>query len=223
MGDPDWRPGLLGLVANSLAEEYERPVFLWGREGGVTLKGSCRAGRKGISVVALIEAAEDTFVSGGGHAASGGFTLRDDAVFDFETRMAKALASLNMDDADVAVMRADQEIPVKEATSAFLKRLERLAPFGMGNPKPVFLFRDATIANVSWFGKSGEHLKLTIMRDEFESMDAIAFYARRDFGKNCETLIPGIKAHLLASLERDQFSRGQPVRLRLSGVSAELR
>src|SRR6185295_4472484 len=38
MGDPDWRPGLLGLVANSVAEEYQRPVFLWGREGGTTLK-----------------------------------------------------------------------------------------------------------------------------------------------------------------------------------------
>lgn len=223
MGDPDWRPGLLGLVANSLAEEYERPVFLWGREGGVTLKGSCRAGRKGISVVALIEAAEDTFVSGGGHAASGGFTLRDDAVFDFEARMGKALTSLNMDETEAAGAHADHELNLKEATSTFLKRLERLAPFGMGNPKPVFLFRDVAISNVSWFGKSGEHLKLRIMRDEFESMDAIAFYARRDLGKSCETLAPGMSAHLLASLERDQFSRGQPVRLRLFGVSAELR
>jgi single-stranded-DNA-specific exonuclease len=42
MGDPEWRPGLLGLVANSVSEEYGRPVFLWGREGSNTLKGSCR-------------------------------------------------------------------------------------------------------------------------------------------------------------------------------------
>ena len=47
--DPEWRPGLLGLVANSLAEEYERPVSLWGREGGSSLKGSCRAGRRGVT------------------------------------------------------------------------------------------------------------------------------------------------------------------------------
>ncbi|HRH24553.1 MAG TPA: DHH family phosphoesterase, partial [Candidatus Paceibacterota bacterium] len=72
MGDPDWRPGLLGLVANTVAEEYERPVFLWGREGGVSLKGSCRAGVPGVSVVDIMAGAPDTFVGFGGHRASGG-------------------------------------------------------------------------------------------------------------------------------------------------------
>src|SRR3989338_6964761 len=43
LGDPAWRPGLLGLVANGIAEEYERPVFLWGREGNNKIgRASCR-------------------------------------------------------------------------------------------------------------------------------------------------------------------------------------
>ena len=46
LGDPDWRPGLLGLVANTIADELGRPVFLWGREGNNVIKGSCRAGRR---------------------------------------------------------------------------------------------------------------------------------------------------------------------------------
>lgn len=219
MGDPDWRPGLLGLVANSLAEEYERPVFLWGREGGTTLKGSCRAGRKGISVVALIEAAVDTFEQGGGHAASGGFTLRDDAVFDFEARMAAALETLAHAGIAAEPIRADGELNAQVTLREVLKRLERLAPYGMNNPKPIFAFRDVTLRNVSWFGKANEHLKLSVARDEFESVDAVAFYARRELGKSCETLEAGKRATLLGSLERDQFARGQPVRLRLVAIS----
>jgi single-stranded-DNA-specific exonuclease len=219
MGDPDWRPGLLGLVANSVAEEYGRPVFLWGREGGTTLKGSCRAGRKGLSVVALIQAAEETFVSGGGHAASGGFTLLDSAVFDFETRMERALASLSLADADEVLEHADGELGGSDVARTVLSALERLAPYGMNNPRPVFALRDITVSRISWFGKGGEHLKLSIARSEFDTMEAIAFFARRELGKRCELLEEGKCMTVLGHLERDQFVRGQPVRLRLTALS----
>lgn len=213
MGDPEWRPGLLGLVANSVAEEYERPVFLWGREGGFTMKGSCRAGG-GISVVALIEAAGDTFVSGGGHKASGGFTLADHAVFDFEERMARALASLPEVADEERGAHADGELFASDATKDLLVKLERLAPFGMGNPKPVFAFRDVSIERVSWFGKGEEHLKISIAHDR-AMLEAVAFFAKRDLGKSCLSLSAGKRASILGSLERDQFARGAPVRLRL--------
>lgn len=217
MGDPDWRPGLLGLVANSITEEYGRPVFLWGREGGFTMKGSCRAGSNGISVVALIESAGDTFVSGGGHKASGGFTLADHAVFDFEERMARALASLPEEEMQDRFAHADGELFASDATKEFLQRLERLSPFGMGNPKPVFAFRDVTVTRVSWFGKGEEHLKVTISHDR-TSLEAISFYAKRELGKGSANLAEGARVSILGSLERDQFVRGTPVRLRLVAV-----
>lgn len=218
MGDPDWRPGLLGLVANSVAEEYERPVFLWGREGGTTMKGSCRAGSNGISVVALIEAAGDTFVSGGGHKASGGFTLADHAVFDFETRMEAALASLPAHEAADRFSHADGELFASDATRDLLLRLEKLSPFGMGNPKPVFAFRDVTIERVSWFGKAGEHLKISLRHDH-TSLEGVSFYAKRELGKSCTNLEVGKRASVLGNLERDQFARGTPIRLRLVAIS----
>lgn len=218
MGDPEWRPGLLGLVANSIAEEYERPVFLWGREGGFTMKGSCRAGG-GVSVVALIEASGDTFVSGGGHKASGGFTLADHAVFDFEERMANALASLGERADEDRDTHADGELFASDATRELLRKLEALSPFGMGNPKPVFAFRDVSIERVSWFGKGEEHLKMVIAHD-VSTIEAVSFFAKRDLGKKCLELTAGKRVSILGSLERDQFARGQPVRLRLVAVHA---
>jgi single-stranded-DNA-specific exonuclease len=222
MGDPDWRPGLLGLVANSLAEEYGRPVFLWGREGGTTAKGSCRAGG-GVSVVALMQAAPGVFEDFGGHRASGGFTVKDDQVFEFEERLCEALATLPPDATAASPIYADREISTGDILAQQLSKTDAFAPFGMENPKPAFLLRNAKLISVGWFGKGEEHLKLTLMRDDpFEdtSLSAIAFYARRDLGKSLENLSERTHVTVVAHLERDTFTKGQPIRLRIIALSA---
>lgn len=218
MGDPDWRPGLLGLVANTLAEEYERPVFLWGREGGESLKGSCRAGIPGVSVVDIMAAATASFAGFGGHRASGGFTVLPEAIFDLEQKLCEAFSSLTLGE-DAADARADGELRANEATAELLSRLSRLAPFGVANEKPVFALRDVELTRVSWFGKAEEHLKLTLTSDGFDALEAVSFYAKRELGSHTKALTAGKNVSLLASLERDQFSKGRPVRLRLVAVS----
>jgi single-stranded-DNA-specific exonuclease len=220
MGDPDWRPGLLGLVANSLAQEYERPVFLWGRDGGVSLKGSCRAGRKDVSVVAIMQKArEGTFVEFGGHAASGGFSVVDDAVFSLEERLCHAYEELSHSDFISEETFADIEVLPQDALSDHLKRTSAFAPFGMGNPKPTFLLRNMEIRKASLFGKGEEHLRLTLVRPQTsrESVEAICFFAKRELGT--KTPLEGEVISLLANLEKDQFTRGQPVRLRIVALS----
>lgn len=222
LGDPDWRPGLLGLVANSLAEQYERPVFLWGREGSMTAKGSCRAGGN-VSVVALMQAATDVFEDFGGHAASGGFTVKEDQIFTFEERLCEALASLSQDGRVAAAHSADRELGAGDILSQELSRTEKFAPFGMENPKPTFLLREVKLAQVAWFGKGEEHLRLSLIREDgFEErpLEAIAFFARRDLGKALETLHERTHVTLLGHLERDTFTRGQPVRLRIIALAA---
>lgn len=218
MGDPDWRPGLLGLVANGIAEEYGRPVFLWGREGNDTMKGSCRSGPGNANVVELMQAAGDTFLGFGGHKASGGFSVAPHAVFDLEERLAAALASLPKEDEREAV-RADLAMDTDQVSKDLLKRIERLAPFGMMNPKPAIAFNEAYIEHVSWFGKAGEHLRLAIRRghEEFPEppIEAMTFYAKRQLGDRAERLGKGQTVALLAHLEEDTFTRGQPLRLRI--------
>ena len=217
MGDPDWRPGLLGLVANGIAEEYSRPVFLWGREGNETLKGSCRAGGK-TSVNELMHAASDAFLEFGGHAASGGFSITAEKIFDLEARLVEGLATLPSHDSEES--KADAPLTPSQATSKLLYSLERFAPYGMKNEKPVFALSNVLLREVSWFGKAQEHLRIRILKDEFDetTIEAICFFAKRELGKALDSLETGKRIHLLAYIERDQFSRGQPVRLRLLSV-----
>jgi single-stranded-DNA-specific exonuclease len=219
MGDPEWRPGLLGLVANSIAEEHQRPVFLWGREGSSVLKGSCRAGRPDVHLLKLMQAAPETFVEFGGHRASGGFSVQEEAIYFLEERVNAAYASLSFEDLDESHY-SDGELSLAEARPQFLQRLEKFAPFGMGNPKPSFVVRDAMVQSIAWFGKAGEHLRLRLVADEFSqnSVEAISFYAKRQLGTACDKISTGDKITLLTTLERDTFTRGQPVRLRIAAV-----
>ena len=114
---------------------------------------------------------------------------------------------------------ADVVITVEEATESFLKKIERLAPFGMQNSKPVFLFRDVVIHEISHFGKGKEHLKLKIGSAESgRALDAVTFFAKGAMMRTIEKCAPGSQVHLLAHIERDTFSRGNPVRLRLLAI-----
>lgn len=221
LGDPEWRPSLLGLVANTIAEEYERPVFLWGREGNMSLKGSFRSGGF-TQVMELLRTAENVFAQFGGHAAAGGFTVIDTEVFYLEDRLVEAHAKLPAPaEEDELAMRADAVITPEEATHAFLKKVEKLAPFGQQNPKPVFLMRGITLRDVSRFGKAEEHLKLKIEVNVGNgTIDAVTFFAKGAVARAASTLARGSRANLLAHLERDTFSRGTPVRLRLLDIRA---
>ncbi len=222
LGDPDWRPALLGLVANGIAEEYERPVFLWGREGNMSCKGSVRSGG-GVHALALMQAAEDTFVAFGGHAASGGFTVREDAIFTLEDRLVEAAERLARGEVvePSAALAADAEVPLGAVGLPMLRALERFAPFGRGNPKPVFLMREARVARATRFGKADEHVKITFLADESgRTIDAVMFFAKGELVRRAEALTPNSRATVLAHLERDTFSRGGPVRLRLLDLHA---
>lgn len=218
LGDPEWRPALLGLVANTIADEYERPVFLWGREGNLSLKGSFRSGGF-TQTMELMRAAGNTFAQFGGHAAAGGFTVLDTEVFFLEDRLVEAHAQMELEAIDDFTQHADMVIAPEEVTNAFLKKVERLTPFGIGNPKPVFMLRDVPLAAISRFGKVGEHLKLKIdVREGNGNIDAVTFFVKGSIARVAESLTAGSRVNLLAHLERDTFSRGNPVRLRLLDI-----
>ncbi|MBI5405610.1 single-stranded-DNA-specific exonuclease RecJ [Candidatus Kaiserbacteria bacterium] len=220
LGDPEWRPALLGLVANTIAEEYERPVFLWGREWSMSLKGSVRSGGA-THILELMQAAENVFAQFGGHRAAGGFTVQDTEVFFLEDRLVEAYARITAGEKSVDVLaeRADAVLVPEEVTLSFLAKIERLSPFGMDNPKPVFLLRDVFVREISRFGKAEEHLKLKIdSREGNRSIDVVTFFVKGPVARTAQELAQGSRAHILAHLERDTFSRGNPVRLRLLDI-----
>jgi single-stranded-DNA-specific exonuclease len=212
-GNPKWRPALAGLVATKIADEYRRPVFIWGRDGNDVLKGSCRSGG-GVSVVSLMNATKHLFKEFGGHHASGGFSLIEGKVFSFSDSINDAYALLAID-----LIEEVAAMPDIYATFSDISRLHhvfsKLAPFGTGNPRPLVGFFQVIPEKVEQFGKTKEHLKL-LFRSEYKDIEAIAFFSSAaDF-----TTPPreGYPCTLHTYLEQSFFMNRQQLRLRIIDI-----
>lgn len=211
LGNPNWRPSLLGLVANAVAEEYGCPVFLWGREGNNIIKGSCRSGND-INLVELMTHTEDVFMGFGGHAMSGGFSVHEEAVYTLEEKLTEAYEKLP-DSAYVnQEFSVEGELSLEVVSPELLRKLETLAPFGEANTKPLFAFKEVILKDVSWFGKTKDHLKL-VLDSVTTPPEAIAFFARRELGDLVDVIKPESKVTLLAHIERDTFRRVPRLRI----------
>lgn len=214
LGDVSWRPALAGLVANKLAEEHNRPAFVWGRDGNGVLKGSCRAGGD-MSVIRLMEAATDAFIEFGGHHASGGFSVSDDAIHTLPAQLIAACQQLG----EQALVKADQTpdytFRLDDITPTILREQSRLAPFGMSNPKPLYTITDVVPTAVDVFGKTKEHTKL-LFSTTGVAREAIAFFRTPDTFHSEPTV--GVACTLLAHLEESFFMGRMQTRLRIVDV-----
>lgn len=207
MGNPNWRPGILGLVANSLMQTHGKVVFLWGREGGDVIRGSCRS-EGTVSVVELMQTAGDIFGHFGGHTASGGFSVDEDRIHELAGRLTEAYHKLPNKGGGVQEVVVDRYLDLTDVRRVH-RELEVLSPFGVGNTKPLFIFQNTSIDSVRTFGKQKNHLELSCARDGLE-VKGVAFFSTPESFK--KVVKAGDHADVVAHVETDW--RGGP-RLRI--------
>ncbi|MEK7642449.1 MAG: single-stranded-DNA-specific exonuclease RecJ [Patescibacteria group bacterium] len=207
-GDPKWRPALLGLAANSIAEEYGRPVFLWGREGGDTIKGSCRSDGS-TDLVAIMERAKDSFVEYGGHKFSGGFSVSYEKIHNLEEALLDASTHSVNKNLEVLV---DAVLDISDVNTETANTISSLAPFGVGNEKPVFIFENVIPTKVGRFGKEKNHLEV-VFENRGNRIRAIGFFKSPEDWENI--LNEGIKTNLVASIEKSGWNGRTEIRLRI--------
>ena len=216
LGSPDWSLGVLGLVAGRLAERHNRPFFIWGRNGTGEIKGSCR-GVAGLNMVELMrtadEAGEKLFINYGGHMGAGGFSLLGNRLAELAPRLNRAhakLASVN-DGVIVEELQYDLELALEQVNGETLSLINQLSPFGLQNPKPVFLIPEVSLSSRRKFGNGSSHLELTLAHPVFGRIRAVQFFA----GDLNSPPKAGEHLDLLASLEKSYFRNKPEFRLRL--------
>jgi single-stranded-DNA-specific exonuclease len=207
IGNPEWRPSLLGLVANSLADEYERPIFAWGRDGDNVLKGSCRS-YNNYDLHALMTLAKDSFLEFGGHKGAGGFSVSLELLPNLEANLSKALESLASQEDSQA---ENLQIELKDIGESLWLTVSQFAPFGFGNQKPVFKIVNAPVRGVKQFGKTREHMEIMLT----PSLKAISFFATPKSYSLSET---AESCTLLAHLEKSYFRNRPELRLRIVDI-----
>ncbi len=164
---PGWHPGVVGIVASRVVERFHRPAVLVGVAGGVG-KGSGRS----IAAFHLhdaLSACAGNLLKFGGHRHAAGVTIAPEAIPAFREAFERHAASVLSDDDLVPRTRIDGWVDPATLDDRAATDLEKLAPFGAGNPEPVFGVR-ARPSRARQVGAAGVHLKLVLA-----DRDAIAF------------------------------------------------
>jgi len=211
VGNPLWKPGLVGLVASNLVETYSRTVFVWGRTEDGVIKGSCRSDGTVNVVEMMTSVREGVFEGVGGHEEAGGFSVSNDFIHTLEDELVAVYQAVRKEKENVE-FAVDTTLSLTEVNWVNWKQIEKFAPFGMGNPKPMFLFENVRLAEVRHFGKEKTHLELSF---EDSSVKAILFFADEEKYKE---LVAGDIVDLTATMEVNTFRNKRELRLRIVEV-----
>lgn len=217
VGDPSWKIGILGLVAGKICDAHQKPVFVWGKDENDCIKGSCRSDGS-VSVVELMAEATEYFIDYGGHELAGGFTVHTDKIHFLEEALVKSLSVVKRNDlSDDEQTKYDVKADLGMVNKKIWREIEKMAPFGCENEKPVFLFENVKLDKLKKFGKngSGEHIELSVS-DNKGSAVAISFFSGVDSFKTI--LEEGKKVNLLATLDLSRFRGREELRLRVLDI-----
>ncbi len=154
-----WSPGIVGLIASRLKDEFYKPVIVLG-EANDTYVGSGRSIEQFHITRALGEASH-CFAKFGGHPQACGFSLVSKDMYTEFTRAMTAIAKRELGDKElVSKLALETEVNLDEVNWDLWRVLERFAPFGVANPEPLFVTRRAMIVDVQPVGKKANHMRL---------------------------------------------------------------
>ena len=160
VGGEDYPPGVVGLVAGRLVDEYYRPsvVLINGQD---TSRGSARSIVE-FDIIAALGQCQDLLMRFGGHPMAAGFTVHNDNLGRLQQRLidiaADQLAGVDLQ----PFLSVDAEVPLSSLNAEVYKLAERFEPFGNSNPVPIFLSRGVNVVGSNAVGNGSRHLKLKL-------------------------------------------------------------
>jgi single-stranded-DNA-specific exonuclease len=176
LASPNWHPGIIGIVAGKLAEKYHRPVVLIALDklGTKPGTGSARS-PNGVNLHEAFQQCSEYLIGGGGHAAAAGLRIEETQVRAFRSAFLEAVAEQSTELDGTVELEFDAEAALGQLDLATVTQIEQLAPFGMGNPRPVFFALQVSLAEpAKLLGDSGRHLSLQLTQHGCR-MRAVAF------------------------------------------------
>ena len=203
---PGWHRGVIGIVASRLVDRFARPVMVLSVDPETGLAHGSGRSIPAYHLLEALESMHEIFTQFGGHRQAAGVGLAADRIPEFRSRLNDhALARLTEEDL-VRVLEIDALLDVPEVDEACVAEVLSLAPFGFGNPSPVFAVCGAEVAAPPAILKE-KHLRLNL-RQKGQNLKVMAWNAAGRVGQ----LAAGVRIDAAITLEEDQYSlrRGYP-------------
>jgi single-stranded-DNA-specific exonuclease len=218
LGNQNFRPGVLGLVASKLVETYNKPVFIWGgsdEEDTDVLKGSCRA-PDGLNIVEIMHLSSDIFSHYGGHSGAGGFAISKRNLPDLKRNIINNyLDNIHKFSRQKSLEKTEiKSFVLLDTNEKIIEITNKFAPFGLGNEKPIFRLDNISLVSFKKFGKGEEHLEM-IFNVNNKEVKGISFFTNSDF--YLRELLIGDKYTIIFNLEVSYFIRKE-LRMRVIDI-----
>ena len=169
--DPSFHAGVIGIVAQRLVEIFHKPAavmalgeMLIGRKSISVIKGSVRS-VKGFHVADALKALSSLLVNHGGHSEAGGFSIEQDKLREFQEAFSDLASRIITPENRIKNLMADAEISFDLIDFIGIEQLEKLQPFGIGNPGPVFVTNEVLVESVSVIAE--KHLKVKVKEGQY--------------------------------------------------------
>ena len=166
-----WHPGVVGIVASRIAEEFYRPTALIALQDKVG-KGSARS-IPGIDLYGALAACADLLTAFGGHRYAAGFTVPAERIPELRERLSALVLERAGPEGFVRTLQVDGSVALDELTVDLMNEITRMAPFGQGNPEPRIGARGLEVLSSRIVGNN--HLKLRLRQKSGRPFDSIAF------------------------------------------------
>jgi single-stranded-DNA-specific exonuclease len=199
-----WHEGVVGIAAARLAERYNIPSILIAVRDGIG-KGSARSAGM-VNIKEVLERCSECLNEYGGHKEAGGFSILEENIPDFQRLAEKAVEELAISGGDSGSLIYDVEIRLNDCDLELVSFIERLSPFGPGNPEPTFLLKGLTVLPGSRLVGDG-HLKLSAKDADSSQRNLIGFSFGRTWspddiiGRSLDVLIHLRRNHYMGKVE----------------------
>jgi single-stranded-DNA-specific exonuclease len=209
--DPSFMPGIVGLVAGRLTEEYFLPAVIL-EEGDTESRASCRSIPQ-FDITAALDECADLLVRHGGHALAAGFTVENKNIPALRERLTGIARERLHGQSLAPTLEIDATVDIHALNEKLHEELTQLEPTGSGNRQPTFAVQGVTITEARTVGRDDRHLKLKIARAGQPALDAIGF----GLGE-WASQVNGTQVDLAFQLEMNEWNGRSSLQLRLLDV-----
>jgi single-stranded-DNA-specific exonuclease len=197
-----WPGGVIGIVAGRLAEKYHRPTILIAAPPGEPARGSARS-IPGCDISAAIAKQGEMLGGFGGHPMAAGLSIDAEWIPQFRRALSRTVRDTCARAlAEKPVLQIDGYLDLADLSLEFVEQMERLAPFGAGNPPLTLATRRLSLKGHTTVGRLGEHLKITVADDEGVTQTVLWWRAE-------ELALPQGRFDLAYAVRASDY-RGQP-------------
>jgi len=211
-----WHKGVIGIVASRLMETYYRPTLVFTKSGD-KLAASARSVR-GFDVYQALEACADTIEQFGGHTYAAGLTLEKGKYEEFKKRFEAVVAETLLPEHRLPQIQIDMPLHLGEITPKLWRILKEFAPFGPGNPSPVFAsgpLKETGYART--VGGHGAHLKVSVTQDACGPFAGIGF----GLGSHLDRVENGAPFWAAFSLDENTWQGKTSLQLKIRDIQSE--